>query len=266
MALTPSDVQQKTFGPELRGYNMDEVDDFLDEIVGTLTEYERRLAAASDKARRAEVAPGTPPAPTTAAAPAPDESVISRTLVTAQQAADSLLENAQTEADSLVARARADADDLKAGAQAERERTMGEIDRLRGSVVDLRTRLSSLASSVDEDLVAMETAIEETTGIAVFETEEEVAAPVSEDEEEDEVAVGPVEDPEETMVIDREEPEESAPPVEPEPEDTPTSNPDPSSDDEEEAFGEFDPWGDTTEQEQMDLGVEDEKPRRPWER
>mgnify|MGYP000417498112 CR=1 FL=1 len=43
MPLTPIDVQQKTFGTALRGYDLDEVDDFLDEIVTSLKDSEQRL-------------------------------------------------------------------------------------------------------------------------------------------------------------------------------------------------------------------------------
>ena len=32
MALTPLDIQNKTFPTKMRGYNQDEVDDFLDPI------------------------------------------------------------------------------------------------------------------------------------------------------------------------------------------------------------------------------------------
>ena len=32
MPLTPIDVQQKTFATALRGYDLDEVDDFLDAV------------------------------------------------------------------------------------------------------------------------------------------------------------------------------------------------------------------------------------------
>ena len=36
MMLTPSDVEQRTFGTALRGYDVGEVDEFLDEVVATL--------------------------------------------------------------------------------------------------------------------------------------------------------------------------------------------------------------------------------------
>ena len=43
MELTPIDVEQKAFTQALRGYQMDEVDDFLDEIVTALRGYDQRL-------------------------------------------------------------------------------------------------------------------------------------------------------------------------------------------------------------------------------
>ncbi|MGH9892832.1 MAG: DivIVA domain-containing protein, partial [bacterium] len=48
MNLTPIDVEQKAFTQALRGYQMDEVDDFLDEVVATLRSYEQRLREAQD--------------------------------------------------------------------------------------------------------------------------------------------------------------------------------------------------------------------------
>ncbi|MEX1271686.1 MAG: DivIVA domain-containing protein, partial [Acidimicrobiia bacterium] len=49
MPLTPIDVQQKTFGTALRGYDLDEVDDFLDDIVTSLKDYEQRLRDAQER-------------------------------------------------------------------------------------------------------------------------------------------------------------------------------------------------------------------------
>lgn len=41
MALTPLDIQNKNFSTKMRGYNQDEVDDFLDMIV---RDYEDSIA------------------------------------------------------------------------------------------------------------------------------------------------------------------------------------------------------------------------------
>ena len=46
MTLTPADVEGKTFGTALRGYDLDEVDDFLDDVVGTLRDLQDQVASA----------------------------------------------------------------------------------------------------------------------------------------------------------------------------------------------------------------------------
>src|SRR5512141_212496 len=76
MALTPEDVVNKRFQPTKfrEGYDQDEVDDFLDEIVVEL----RRLNQENDELRKklAELGAGTPassatPAPVVEKVPAP---------------------------------------------------------------------------------------------------------------------------------------------------------------------------------------------------
>lgn len=42
MALTPLDIQNKTFPTKMRGYNQDEVDDFLDLVVRDYEELTQR--------------------------------------------------------------------------------------------------------------------------------------------------------------------------------------------------------------------------------
>ena len=42
MALTPLDIQNKTFPAKMRGYNQDEVDDFLDLVVRDYEELTQR--------------------------------------------------------------------------------------------------------------------------------------------------------------------------------------------------------------------------------
>ena len=46
--LKPSDVEQKTFSTALRGYDLDEVDDFLDEVVATIRELNKQLDEARE--------------------------------------------------------------------------------------------------------------------------------------------------------------------------------------------------------------------------
>ncbi|MCW2499080.1 MAG: hypothetical protein JWN87_756, partial [Frankiales bacterium] len=63
MPLTPQDVANKLFGKEFRGYAMDEVDAFLDEIEAELS---RLLTENSQLAQRSASAPAAPPAPVAA--------------------------------------------------------------------------------------------------------------------------------------------------------------------------------------------------------
>ena len=72
MPITPSDIEHKTFSTALRGYDLDEVDDFLDEIVVALRDLQDELATA--RARVAELEQGAAPqapAPVAALLPLP---------------------------------------------------------------------------------------------------------------------------------------------------------------------------------------------------
>lgn len=149
MPLTPIDIQQKTFGPELRGYNMDEVDDFLDEVVAALKDYEQRVSDAQDRIRALEVELSTR---------GEDESAISRALVAAQKQADTLLADAEADAERIRTSAHDEVSMLHADRDAERLAITQDIARMRATVADLKRRVGDLASSVSDDLDAMDDA------------------------------------------------------------------------------------------------------------
>lgn len=149
MPLTPIDIQQKTFGPELRGYNMDEVDDFLDEVVATLKDYDQRVRDAQDRIRALEAEIATR---------GEDETAISRALVAAQKQADALLAEARDDADRIRSDAHDESDRLRSERDSERMALTQEIARMRATVADLKRRMLELAASVGEDLDSMDTA------------------------------------------------------------------------------------------------------------
>lgn len=161
MALTPSDVEEKTFGTALRGYDLDEVDDFLDEVVATIRELHDQVA----EARAAEPAeqPESPPAPA-------DESAIGRALIAAQNAADGLLAQAKEEADRIVDDAKGDAETWTAERDAKKAAAEQEMAELKDHVSNIRTQLAVLATAVADRLDEMdqtidaESASEETDG------------------------------------------------------------------------------------------------------
>lgn len=171
MAITPADIEKKTFSTALRGYDLDEVDDFLDEMVVAFRELEGELAQARTRVGELERDPSAPPpAPVPLVASGPDESAVGRALVAAQQAADRLLEDARGDADRMLKESRSEADQLLQTArveadtfarereekQAEVEAEMAEMNTL---VAAVRTRLAVLATTVADKLDEMDAVV-----------------------------------------------------------------------------------------------------------
>ena len=152
MPLTPIDVQQKTFGTALRGYDLDEVDDFLDDIVTSLKDYEQRLRDALERISALE---------SEATTQGDAEGAIARALVAAQRSADAIVEEARSDASRIVADARSQADDLVVQREREAEDSQAEVDRLRGVVDELRRRVRALADDLDGSIGEMSQAIDE---------------------------------------------------------------------------------------------------------
>lgn len=149
MPLTPIDIQQKTFGIALRGYDLDEVDDFLDEIVTSIKDYEMRLRDAQERIADLE---------REVAAHNNSENAISRALLAAQRSADSIVDEARAEAAQIVKSAEVEADQLHAARSEERLRLQGEIDQMRLAMHELRAQARVLAASIDSDAAAVEAA------------------------------------------------------------------------------------------------------------
>jgi DivIVA domain-containing protein len=186
--LTTADVEQKTFSTALRGYDLDEVDDFLDEVVATIRELTEQLETAQQGRPPTTAAPVTEPAAepepepeapaTVAPAPAVDESAIGRALLAAQNAADQLLAEAQAQAASIVSDAQGEADTLQSEKEARRAEAESEIAALAARVSSIRSELSVLAGEVSVKLDEMDAVITEggETGYSSDEAEGEVVA------------------------------------------------------------------------------------------
>jgi cell division initiation protein len=152
MALNQNDVEQKAFTQALRGYHMDEVDDFLDEVVTTLRDYDQKIRDSQERIRALETETTTRSAP-------PDDSAISRAFVAAQRSADAMLAEAKVDADRIVTAARAEADQMVAERDRKQKRALADIAALKATVDDLRERVRELAGNVAADLDRMEGAI-----------------------------------------------------------------------------------------------------------
>ncbi|MEX0427491.1 DivIVA domain-containing protein [Nocardioides sp. DS6] len=177
MPLTPEDVSNKRFTPvRLReGYDMGEVDQFLDEVEAELARLTKenddlrsKLAAAQSGGSSFAPAPETKPAPqptpaapepvaapaAAAATPAPTsgiETIRVETVPEASNAAARLLELATRNHDELINTAKNDADKIVGEARTKAERLESEskekADRMEA---DARTRAQMLDSETAE--------------------------------------------------------------------------------------------------------------------
>lgn len=188
--LTASDVEQKTFSTALRGYDLDEVDDFLDEVVATIKQLTEQLDEARSVRDDTPAVMTTPPTPQPepepelepeppAAPPRPDidESAIGRALVAAQNAADSLLEEAQTEASRIVDEARSEADSWSAERDEKRRRAGVEMAALATRVASVRSELTVLAGEVAVKLDDMDSVIADASEDVIIDDEDQDASP-----------------------------------------------------------------------------------------
>lgn len=165
--LTADDVLNKKFQPTKfrEGYDQDEVDDFLDEVVNTLRALdaenselkakleaaERRLQEAPSAAPAAEQStqqmpavaespvepepePELQPAPAPAyAAPAPqtaqgEPESATGLIALAQRVHDEYVSNGKAEAERILAEARAEAERVAREAEEQRNRTLGQLE------------------------------------------------------------------------------------------------------------------------------------------
>ena len=162
MDLSAIDVQQKTFRERFRGYDPDDVEDFLDRVVETLRGQELKLRQQQESldALQQDLA-GTKEA----------EEAIKRTYITAQRTSQEMTSEAQAKANSIVDKAKNQAESTVSEARAEVKRTRDEasaehdalkrrVAQLRSAVGDLQTRLKAFAETAAIDLEGLGASID----------------------------------------------------------------------------------------------------------
>ena len=163
MAITPADIEKKTFSTALRGYDLDEVDDFLDEMVVAVRELEEELAQAKERVAQLEQDPDAVAALAAVSAapstPAPDESAVGRALIAAQAAADRMLDEARSEADKIVGDARSEADTFAQERDQKKSEVDAEMAEMTGLVAGVRNQLAVLATTVADKLDEMDAVV-----------------------------------------------------------------------------------------------------------
>ena len=178
MAITPADIEQKTFSEAKKhGYDTEEVDEFLDQLSAEvdamlkkikdlkdrLTASEQQVAASQAQIvqlrEQAAAAAQTPAVaqPTTAqpASLGASESQISRVLIVAQQSADKMVDEARANAENIRNEADRKARELIRQALAEKQNELDEIDRLKQSREDFRSEYKKLLQHFMDDADAV---------------------------------------------------------------------------------------------------------------
>jgi DivIVA domain-containing protein len=150
MTLLPEDVRKKTFTPvRLReGYDMGEVDQFLDEVEVELTRLHQENDDLRAKASGSPRATGTPDVSADGATATPDAHPVVRTIPEAANAAARLLEIAGQNAEQLVSEAHESADKIVGEATVRAERLEAES---KAKAEALQTEAQTRSERLDEE-------------------------------------------------------------------------------------------------------------------
>ncbi len=153
MAITANDIHNQSFSIDRKGYDVDEVDVFLEHVADEIEDMNQTIDALRDQLQRSESQRGM-----VAAAPAPvsadlssdlarkdariieleaqleakkaDDNAIAQALIIAQRSADEILANANARANDIVADAEDEAKRIVDKAEGERTKVLDAIKKL----------------------------------------------------------------------------------------------------------------------------------------
>jgi cell division initiation protein len=138
MKLTPLDIHHKEFRHSLRGYNEEEVDQFLDQVADEFerlfkenVELNERIEALQNKVNEFEL----------------QRQTINNTLLNAQRSADDIISRAEGEAHGIVSHANLRAKEIVNDALAKKQQVRGELLRIKQAEEEFRERYRGLLES-----------------------------------------------------------------------------------------------------------------------
>ncbi|HEY2157153.1 MAG TPA: DivIVA domain-containing protein, partial [Isosphaeraceae bacterium] len=145
-------LREVEFREKLRGYNQDDVDEFLERAAAGVDLLHDRLRQAIERAMRAEQRVSDLP---------DDDDALRRTLVLAQRTADMAVKESQQQARETIVNAQTEARAMVTEAEERARRTTEEAERdLREELV----RLESARQQLHQDIVLLERHVEEERG------------------------------------------------------------------------------------------------------
>jgi cell division initiation protein len=164
MKLTSMDIHHKEFRHSVRGYNPDEVDQFLDDVAD---EFDRLFKENIDLSERLDAATEKVRSYTEM------EKTLHNTMLAAQQSAEEIQNRARKEAELLLRDAEIKAKELIQGSLAEKQRTQSEFMRIKAAEDEFRKRfravLDDYAHRVNETAIPVDPEIASLIGIAAEE-------------------------------------------------------------------------------------------------
>ena len=138
MSLTPIDIHNKEFAVKMRGYDQDEVNDYLDQVIKEIEkitrekkELEKTLNFSEEKLTHYDNL----------------QDSLNRSILVAQEAADRLKENTAKEAEVILREAENNADQLLRDAVEKARRIETETEELRQQSLVFRQRLQIMVES-----------------------------------------------------------------------------------------------------------------------
>lgn len=138
MPLSPLDIHNKEFGRRLRGYDEDEVNEFLDQII---KDYEAMIRDHKELQGQHQTLQEKLGHFTNI------EETLSKTIIVAQEAADELKNNAKKEAQLIVKEAEKNADRIINDALAKSRKVALEVEELKKQAAIYRARFRALVET-----------------------------------------------------------------------------------------------------------------------
>ncbi len=145
--LTPIDIQKQDFGVKLRGYNADEVDDFLD-LVGS--DYEKlykenielrdKVASMAKEVEKYKAM----------------EDTLQNSIILAQGAAEDIKKNASQRADNIISEAHNKSEDILRQINADILAKRNELNNVQVEVESYKTRIKGICAGLLEMLDKIE--------------------------------------------------------------------------------------------------------------
>jgi cell division initiation protein len=160
MDVSPKTIREVEFREKLRGYNPDEVDEFLERVAAGLEILLERLRQATERAVRAEQR---------ATEVGEGDDAMRRTLVLAQRTADAAVQEAKDQAAQFLGQAEAQAQAVRAEAAEHAHRTIedatreaaAQVSRLEEVRESLRGEIATLQGFVETERARMRSMLQD---------------------------------------------------------------------------------------------------------